>query len=198
MLDITSTYAQDHINEVFKWHGEDYSIDLSFDNVLRWFALIDDRSIGRNGQVLLSFAMFIGDGLEVPFDQQVIEVDRIASLILESPYNPGSSDGVRYLNYKQDSEAIYASFMKDYGIDLLRAKGRMSYFKFRALFDNLSDNAPINRIIQVRRENPSSHADNSEYVRSLMEQKAVYELRMTQEQRDEDKETQIANGFENL
>lgn len=198
MLDITSTFEQDHVDEVFKWHDEEYPIDLTFDNVLRWFALIEDRNINRTGQVLLSFAMFVGDGLDVPLDQQDAEVERISRLIFQSPYNPGGDDGGRPFNYKQDSEAIYASFMKDYGIDLMKAKGRMSYFEFRALFDNLSSDAPINQIIQIRKENPSVHADNPAYVQSLMTQKAIYELDMTEEQRDEDMEAQMDKAFENL
>lgn len=197
MLDITSSLEQDRTNEVFVWHDEDYPIDLTFDNVLRWFNLIDDSSIDQAGKVLLSFAMFVGDGLEVPFDQQQVEVGRISNMLFQDPYNPGSG-GSRSFDYQQDSEAIYASFMKDYGIDLMKVKGHMSYFEFRALFNNLSDNAPINQIIQIRKENPSAHADNPEYVRSLMTQKAVYELHMTAEQRERETEAQIAQAFESL
>lgn len=54
----------------------------------------------------------------------------------------------RVVSFLHDSRLIYAAFMAQYGIDLMRAK--LHWWLFRALFDGLHDNQKICEVIGYR------------------------------------------------
>lgn len=198
MLDIVRDRASDDAIYTFEWQGEEYLIDYSYDNVLRWFDLISKQDLPEPIKVLHSFSMFIGDGLNVPIETQSKIVQQISDSIAESPYD-FSSGGQRVLDYSQDSEAIYASFLKEYGIDLIDEKARLDYFKFRALLSNLSDKAPIKEIMRIRSENPAKYVqDNPEYANALVQQQNDYAIKMTDEQREQERQNQLDNALKDL
>lgn len=180
----------------FYWHDEQYPLDLSYDNVLRWFKLLDAQ-VGEVTKLLISFSMFVGDGLDVPIDKQAEEVRRIAQLIGESPYD-FDADGTKTYDYEQDSEAIYASFIKEYGIDLVEEKGRLDYFKFRALFANLSAKSPIKELVQIRTENPAEHADDTKYVAAITQQQHEYALHKSDAEMEREKQAQLDKALESI
>ncbi|MFT8491559.1 Gp15 family bacteriophage protein [Oenococcus sicerae] len=196
MLDIIRPRELDEADNTFKWRGEDYLIDLSYDNVLRWFKLLDDGHVDQTRKVTLAFEMFIGSDLNVPIKAQAKEVNSIANLIAESPYGSSNDDNpIRVFDYQQDSEAIYASFLMDYNIDLIEQKGKLSYFKFRALLSNLSDKTPIKRIMNIRSDNAANYHDNPKYQQALMQQQAVFELKKTPEEREKELQAQMDKAF---
>lgn len=198
MLDIVRDRSSDDAIYTFEWQGEEYLIDYSFDNVLRWFDLISKKDLPEPIKVLHSFSMFIGDDLDVPIETQSEVVQQISGTISESPYG-FSSGGQRVLDYSQDSEAIYASFLKEYGIDLIDEKARLDYFKFRALLSNLSDKSPIKGIMRIRSENPAKYVqDNPEYANSLVQQQNDYAIKMTDEQREQERQNQLGNALKDL
>ncbi|MGD1419469.1 Gp15 family bacteriophage protein, partial [Enterococcus faecium] len=53
-------------------------------------------------------------------------------------------------SYSQDAGAIYSSFLADYGIDLLKEKGRMHFITFKTLLFGLSENTHFQRILSIR------------------------------------------------
>lgn len=198
MLDIVRDRGSDDAIYTFEWQGEEYLIDYSFDNVLRWFDLISKKDLPEPIKVLHSFSMFIGDDLDVPIETQSEVVQQISGTISESPYG-FSSGGQRVLDYSQDSEAIYASFLKEYGIDLIDEKARLDYFKFRALLSNLSDKSPIKEIMRIRSESPAKYVqDNPEYANSLVQQQNDYAIKMTDEQREQERQNQLGNALKDL
>lgn len=198
MLDIVRDCSSDDAIYTFKWQDEEYLIDYSYDNVLRWFDLISKPELPEYVKVLHSFNMFIGDGLDVPIETQAEIVQQISQTISESPYD-FSSGGQRVLDYSQDSEAIYASFIKEYGIDLIDEKARLDYFKFRALLSNLSDKAPIKEIMRIRSENPAKYVqDNPDYANALVQQQNEYAIKMTDEQREQEQQSQLDNALKDL
>ena len=60
---------------------------------------------------------------------------------------PYSSDTL--VDYILDGEYIYASFMYDYGIDLIDIE-YMHWHKFKALFTSLSENSKMKTIMSIR------------------------------------------------
>lgn len=88
---------------------------------------------------------------------------------------------VKVVDFDADGEYIYASFLQDYGIDLIDVQGRLHWKKFIALFQGLSDNTKIKQIMQIRgREIPSPTKYNREEIQNLMELKAYYALDYTE------------------
>lgn len=51
-------------------------------------------------------------------------------------------------DFEIDADAIYASFVKEYGIRLKDTE--MHWYEFRTLFGHLADDTPIGKLIQIR------------------------------------------------
>lgn len=194
MINIVQPSELDRESKIFKWHGKEYAINFAYDNVLRWFKLLDDSRLDDVQRVLHSFSMFVGQGLDIPIEVQVKEVGRIADLIAETAYNFAGDSPVKTYDYEQDSEAIYASFISEYGIDLMEQKGKLDYFKFKALFNNLSSKSAIQQIMKIRQTNPADYSHDPKYLQQLMELKSGYVLNMS----DEDKDAMIGNALDNI
>ena len=60
------------------------------------------------------------------------------------------NDPIEYYSYQQDAGIIYASFLQDYGIDLIDQQGKLHWDKFRALLDGLSDKTPFQKVVKIR------------------------------------------------
>ena len=75
---------------------------------------------------------------------------------------------------------IYAAFKMDYGIDLYAEQGRMSWQKFLALFQGLSEKTRMREIMSIRtRKIPQPTQYNAEERNNLMELKRYYALEET-------------------
>ena len=79
----------------------------------------------------------------------------------------------KYFSYTKDAEAIYASFLYDYNIDLLECPG-MRWEKFQALFNNLSEDSPLMRIVRIRQTDTSNM--EGEQLERIMELQTYYML----------------------
>ena len=84
---------------------------------------------------------------------------------------------VPVLDFQEDGEYIYASFLQDYGIDLIEQQGKLSWRKFVALFDGLSDKTKIRTVMRIRgMELPEPNGRNQKQIQELLELKAYYAL----------------------
>lgn len=144
-----------------------YYLDLRYPTVLKWFEVMDSDQYDDLEKLSITFSLFIGNIEEqLTIEQLSSAVKAISTLITKQPYGSKEEGGVgsipnRLFSYKKDADAIYASFMYDYGIDLLKNKS-MSWFKFSALFNNLSSESPIMRIISIRKRDTSKIEDVEE------------------------------------
>lgn len=85
--------------------------------------------------------------------------------------------GPPVLDFDEDAEYIYASFMSDYGIDLLEQRGRLSWRKFVYLFQGLTDKAKIKEVMKIRgMELPKVNRHNQKEIQNLIEAKSYYAL----------------------
>ncbi len=85
--------------------------------------------------------------------------------------------GPPVLDFDEDAEYIYASFMSDYGIDLLEQRGRLSWRKFVYLFQGLTDKAKIKEVMKIRgMELPKANRHNQKEIQNLIEAKSYYAL----------------------
>ncbi|AZA17218.1 MAG: hypothetical protein DQL93_0195 (endogenous virus) [Lactobacillus phage ViSo-2018b] len=117
-----------------------YELDYSYDNVLRWFNLVES-DLPDEVKATRTFLMFVGP-VDATDEDIVKTLKTVSEDVSKHPYgNTVESDPVgkwdRAFDFDLDSGAIYASFMQTYHIDLLEEKGKMSWFKFKALLDGL-------------------------------------------------------------
>ena len=84
---------------------------------------------------------------------------------------------VPILDFEEDGEYIYASFMQDYGVDLIDMQGKLSWRKFIALFDGLSEDTKIKRVMKIRgMELPAFTGKNQKQIQDILDLKSYYAL----------------------
>lgn len=182
--------------------GINYEIDLSFDNVLRWYSLVEDKDMSEAEKLVTAFQMFFGEGVTVSVDSMLKAVEDIADYVQTTAYGNygndtdnsyGQSSPEKYFSYSQDAGAIYSSFMMDYQIDLVEQQGVMHWDKFRALFSGLSDKTDFKRIIQIRQANLSDY--EGEQLTAMAELQAYYALEGQNVNNLNNQMTDIFNGL---
>lgn len=184
-------------------HGNEYKLDLSFDNVLRWYDLMKDHSVDDLEKVAIAFEMFVPD-CETDMETMLYVTKRIVETYItskQSSPNDGSedtSDQKQYYSFDKDAEYIFASFLQEYGIDLLGQQGLMRWEKFVAMLNGLRDNTKFRQIIGIR--TADLPAGNSEYdvaeAKRLTELKQIYAL--DKDEAVQDQEAAMDSMFHSL
>lgn len=157
---------------------------LAFNNVLEWYKVSENDDLKWTAKVELGWQNFF-DGVGLTFetaDDYEMAVKALGDLndyIHQEPYNNIESDdqsgpSPKSFSYTQDAEAIYASFIFDYGIDLLDEMDKLRWEKFRALFNNLSAKSPLMRIIDIRQSSTEGLEGNA--LTNLIEKQNYYAL----------------------
>lgn len=165
--------------------GEEWTVDLSFDNVLRWYILLDDDAINDSRKIYLAFNAFVGEDIDVTADQMVSVVSEISKYVQQTVYgNHDDEPSVdlngdpvpqeRFFSYEKDADAIFASFMADYHIDLIEQQGKFRWEKFKAMLDGLSETTQFRRIVAIRQK--STNGLEGEELTSLLEAQDYYRL----------------------
>lgn len=184
MLSLTDTPLS-----AIKFDGETYQINLAFDNVIKYLELVEDDSENKELEAL---KLFFGDQ-EIPLDPDFIESSfkLINETITKSAYQGSFSKDwsmniapQHIYSYEQDADAIYSSFMMQYHIDLLKERGKMHWCVFRALFDGLSEDTPIQRIIELIQKNLTDVPD--EQRGKVMQLQQYYALNLKKPKTEED------------
>ncbi len=159
--------------------GRVYPLTLYFDRVLRFYDLLESEDYTPEEITQAGFSWLTGCAKCPPVDIQGRVLQRIISEIIAPPQRRirGGKAPVRAVDFSFDAAEIYASFRKDYGIDLIKEQGEMHWCAFLALFNGLSDDTPIRRIMRIRTEEiPPMTRHNAKQVRRLTELKTLYAL----------------------
>ncbi|WOA60998.1 Gp15 family bacteriophage protein [Bacillus mycoides] len=195
----------DRNRDIYHWAGVDIELNLSFDNVLKIMELFDDDTISNRVKPNIALMMLIVDhSLLAQLNMQgkenlVIDVfkdklnidlteDKKAGEMTESLGNPLDEEtpDVPVVNFTLDADMIFASFLFDYNINLFEQQGKLQWGEFLALFNNLSEKAPMKIAIHYRTcEIPKKDKHNSEERKRIKKMKERYELPEAKEIREE-------------
>ncbi|MEM1455575.1 Gp15 family bacteriophage protein [Pediococcus pentosaceus] len=163
-------------------------VDLTYDNVLRWYELLEDDDVDDVSKTFIGFKMFIDNIDNYTEEQVVTAMQSISSYLSESAYGNFDDEEVepefevepepptKFYSYTKDAEAIYASFLYDYNIDLIDAQGEMHWDKFKALFNNLSEDSPFQKIVKIRQTDPTEYKEDPKAMQSIIEAQEFYRL----------------------
>lgn len=182
MLSLT----QNPLNEVV-FDGKTYHLDLAFDTVLQYLQLSSDDELSKEEKAEYAIDLFL-DEQELPDDPKFYELvfKAVNEEITSDPYgnnmpnsNPFGLAPVKYFDYVQDAEAIFASFMREYHINLLEQRGKMHWREFKALFNGLSENSYMQRIISIRQRDLSD-VEDGKMRQQLTDAKSYYALDVPQ------------------
>lgn len=186
----------DRNRDIYHWAGVDIELNLSFDNVLKIMELFDDDTISNRVKPNIALMMLIVDhSLLAQLNMQgkenlVIDVfkdklnidltaDKKAGEMTESLGNPLDEEApdVPVVNFTLDADMIFASFLFDYNINLFEQQGKLQWSEFLALFNNLSEKAPMKIAIHYRTcEIPKKDRHNAEERKQIKKMKERYEL----------------------
>lgn len=164
--------------------NKEYKFDMSFDVVLRFYELLEDDNLKGFEKVSLAFDMFYIDDSKVEFtyEQRSQAIEDIVDYLRQMPYGNEEpeyqsntfSEPDKLYSYSQDAGAIYSSFLMDYGIDLMKERGRMHYLIFRSLLHGLSEKTLFERILSIRAR-PTTGL-KGEQLTNLLDLKRYYAL----------------------
>lgn len=150
--------------ESIEINGKIYRVDMSFDNILNLTEMLGDKDLSDEVQILLGIEMLFDDPLEMPIEEQAFvfneayhaligksaEEDLEYDLLGNPMPQQNEEEFEQLYDLQQDAEYIYASFMQDYGIDLIEQQGILHWYKFKALLTGLSDNTKFKKVIEIR------------------------------------------------
>lgn len=81
------------------------------------------------------------------------------------------------LDFEEDGDYIYASFMQDYHIDLIKEQGNLHWKEFMYLFNGLSSETKIKQVMRIRdMEVPAFTGKNGKQIQEINELKSYYAL----------------------
>ena len=131
----------------------------NYRNMIRFELLLDDESVPDDLKVPLGLRLLFGDTIPSSGPQEAMHdliwyYLRGKGSINEIAKDKDAGTGVRVCAHAVDADAIYASFLQAYHIDLLHTN--MHWWVYAALLEQLPDTTPMGRIMQLRSMDLSS------------------------------------------
>lgn len=189
------------LNEEIEFKGRIFNIDMSFNNILTVFEIIEDKELNNAQKLVDTLYMLTGKEefspgyfdsaekveyasrlREAIFDtllSESEETDEYLVDILGNKFKPPKKEKEsqkRTYDFVYDARYIYSSFLKDYQMNLYDFHGKLHWEVFLALFEGLSDDTKIKQIINIRtRELPTGKGTEKER-EELLRLKSIYKL----------------------
>ena len=167
--------------------GEIYPINMSFNNILTFFDIMENTISSDYDKVVLGLHQLLGVHLNLNPDE-LYEVFKYIStnfinegngteVAVDLEGNPmpiKKKDPVQDLRH--DAVYIYASFRQAYNINLFEEHGKMDWREFKSLLSGLPEDTVMSKIIDIRRRPYPKGKHAAEERRKLKEAKRAYAL----------------------
>lgn len=163
---------------VFK--GICFKINPAFDVVLDIQSLYKEDELTDADKLEQALQMLVINKRKLkrlPVSGKVELLNLIYTECINTQRRPPTRKKLPTLDFELDGEYIFASFMMDYGIDLINEQGRLPWKKFIALFQGLSKNTKIREVMRIREMDiPRYNGKNSKEIQEMRELKSYYAL----------------------
>ncbi len=159
--------------------GVTYRLRLYFDRVLRYIDTASQGSMTAEELADIGYEWLVTSPKNISVETKGRVLEQIFSEIIAPPRRKlkNSPKPKKTVDFTFDAAAIYSSFMRNYGIDLDKQRGKMHWCAFISLFEGLSEDTPIKRIMDIRmRDIPAPNGHNLDEIRRLGELKTLYAL----------------------
>ncbi|WP_017795189.1 Gp15 family bacteriophage protein [Oceanobacillus kimchii] len=196
-------FLTESLKDTCIYKGIVLQLNVTFDNIILFIEMTKDEGLEDYEKVLIGLEMLITNYEELeylPSDEKY----QIFMMILkeelsfkrdnefqteqateENLENEPPSKKEEY-DFDVDGERIYASFLMDYGIDLLEQQGKMHWKKFISLFSGLSEKTPFMQVVQIRAmEVPAPTKNNQKERNKILRLKRKYALENSEKTADE-------------
>lgn len=181
--------------DVIEAKTADYEIVMDFSRVLRLFELYKQDDIDVSEKLFITIEMFFLAPInEIPEeDFQIILEGLTQKIIGDNPREETVERDMKgnileeekkFYDFEEDADYIFASFMQDYGIDLIKEREKSNYYwnkvqsgkmslekfrnytmswdKFNALLTGLSETSKFRRVIEIRQMEIPENATEKE------------------------------------
>lgn len=154
------------------------TVDTSFDTVLRCMEAAQDPYFGPIDRLVLTYYLLVPEHAKYEQRFDLTDIAAVIALAYQAINGDVVSDEEteEIVDFTYDAERIYASFMKDYGLDLIKAQGKLSWAHFMVLFNGLSDDTPIMKAIHYRTCHVPKGSEYAEERKRIIKLKRHYEL----------------------
>lgn len=182
------------LNNDIELNGKVYQLDLDFSTVLMMFEMFQDDDLEEGYKfagVLMGVGNLSEEEIEVMSDSERIDLyqainERITgSVVNVEPERDLAGNIIQPettkndYNLVEDADYIFASFYKDYKIDLVDSRGNLHWDKFNALLISLSDETKFKKVVEIRQTKETSDMD-ADQKKALRKAKKAYALKSTQ------------------
>lgn len=154
-------YKSENIIQI---EGQNYEVNLSFDNVLKLIDMLSDKEIDQKYKFILGINMMLGVSFLFPLERyQEIFNNIFSTFVVKKEDSPVETDldgnpmppkykedKKKNFSLKHDSDYIFASFYQAYQIDLIEQQGKLSWEKFSALLSGLPSNTKFKEVLDIR------------------------------------------------
>lgn len=166
--------------KVLEVHGEFYPIITDFREYIRLLDMLKCKELNEIQRIMILGEYFLTD---ISIDQEAIHaLTGFVTMDLKEKENNSDSEEEgewqeetekkNLFSYEIDYPYILSGFLRDYGIDLETVE-YLHWWKFRMLFNGLSDDTEIKQRIMYRGINLSDIKDRDERKRILKIQRSI-------------------------
>lgn len=157
-----------------------FKINSAFDVVLKVQKLYGEKALDDEVKIKHALKMLVTNRFKLvllAFDEKIKLLELIYKECINTKTCPKIRQKAPVFDFEYDSEYIYSSFMLDYGIDLIDVQGKLSWKKFIALFEGLSEKTKICEVMRIRSmEIPQFNGHNQKQIQEIQELKSYYAL----------------------
>ncbi len=173
-------FLTDYEDNLVICRGREYRLDLSYDAVLNVQRMFREKLLD-NADMLVEALKILGlsdaDIRKLSWNERSELFEKICEEKIAIRPRPKVGKQQKLFDFEDDGEYIYASFMQDYGIDLIDQQGKLPWQRFIALFQGLSDKTKIKEIMRIRgMDLPAPNRTNQKEIQEIAEMKAYYAL----------------------
>ena len=181
--------------DVIEAKTADYEVVMDFSRVLRLFELYKQDDIDVSEKLFITIEMFFLAPInEIPEEDFQLILEGLTQKIIgdnsrEETVERDMKGNIleeekKFYDFEEDADYIFASFMQDYGIDLIKEREKSNYYwnkvqsgtmslekfrnhtmswdKFNALLTGLSETSKFRRVIEIRQMEIPENATEKE------------------------------------
>lgn len=173
-------FLTDYEENLLVFQGKEYRLDLAYDTVLNVQRMFREQLLDGGEMLVEALRMFGIPEREIrafPWDTREELLNQIFREKIQGRPRPKVGVQKRLFDFEDDGEYIYASFLADYGIDLINQRGKLPWPRFLALFEGLTNKTKIREVMRIRdMDLPKPNGKNQKEIQELMQLKAYYAL----------------------
>lgn len=173
-------------------NGKVYPVDMSYDNIIRLFDLLEDKTIEELHKVFIGMKMLLDCNVLKEDETCDLETFIAAFVTIKTEFIIDKGNGEPLVDLQgnpmpqpkskelyslnHDADYIYASFVQAYGIDLIEVQGELDWRKFNALLQGLPSDTRFKEVVDIRQRPFATGKGSQKENKNLRDLKNMYAL----------------------